>query len=135
VGEVLSLTIKAPPIHQKNIRQAIIVVVKDGDAGAGGFNDVLLTALSTRNIDPNQAGLERDVFVANFRWLHSGRQGPRRRCGSAGGDSLSPYAAGSCCAEDVDKGGQKDSHLPLDPMTYHSPLEHNIEEVALGPGN
>src|SRR6266403_1345516 len=49
------------PIHNENIRPAVIVVVEDGDARAGGFDDVLFRVFPAENDRRGKPGLLRHI--------------------------------------------------------------------------
>jgi len=48
-------------VHQKNIGPTVVVVVKDGHAGAGGFDDVFLGGNATEDLLHGEARLFRHV--------------------------------------------------------------------------
>jgi len=53
--------IESGAVDDENIRPAIVVVVEDSDAGAGGFDDVLFTVDAAENHGIGEAGLLGDV--------------------------------------------------------------------------
>ena len=48
-------------VHQENVGPAIVVVVENRDAGAGGLDDVFLGVLAAEDLGHGQAGFFRDV--------------------------------------------------------------------------
>ena len=67
---------RSTSIDGKNVRQAVVVVIKNGYAVSSGFDDVLLGIFAAGNIDAGQTGLCRDIFVMNNRDLYARRQRP-----------------------------------------------------------
>ena len=53
--------IKRRAVHHKNVGPAVVVIVKDGDAGAGGFDNVLFRVFPAENDGRGQAGFLGDV--------------------------------------------------------------------------
>src|SRR5437868_1449334 len=53
---------EASPIHEEYVRPSIIVVVEEGHATAGGFDDVPLIARAAEDSPGIQAGIASDVF-------------------------------------------------------------------------
>src|SRR5260370_885203 len=49
------------PVHDENIRPAVIVVIKDGHAGARGFNDVFFCGFAAENYRSSETGFLRHV--------------------------------------------------------------------------
>src|ERR1700680_1647154 len=43
-------------IHEEDVRPSVVVVIKDGDTCAGGFNDVFLGLHAAEDIRTDQAG-------------------------------------------------------------------------------
>ena len=48
-------------IHKENIGPAVVVIIKDSDTSAGGFNDVLLGFFAPKNVHHREPGLFSDV--------------------------------------------------------------------------
>src|SRR5205807_10541569 len=48
-------------VHDKNIRPAVVVVVKNGDARSRRFNDVFFCVFTAKNYWCNEPGLLRDI--------------------------------------------------------------------------
>ena len=60
------LRIHEPSVHQKNIDQAVAVVVEQREAIAGGFDDVVVVFTVARDVDRREAGGGRDVVEIDF---------------------------------------------------------------------
>ena len=54
-------TFQSCAVHDKNVGPAVVIVVENGGAGAGGFNDVLLRVLAAEHDGRGQAGFLGDV--------------------------------------------------------------------------
>jgi len=54
-------TFEGGAVDDEDVRPAVIVVIEDGDAGPGGFNDVFLGVDAAKDDDVREAGLFRDV--------------------------------------------------------------------------
>ena len=102
----MSVSSRSASVDQKNIGQAVVVVVEDRDPGACGFNDVLFATFRARYVNPGQTGLLRDVLVTNLGWLHTRRQRSCGPCRSAGGNALAlaPWMGTKNHNEDENKG-------------------------------
>jgi len=49
-------TFQSCAVHQKNVGPAVVIVVENGGAGAGGLDDVLLRVLAAEDDGRGQAG-------------------------------------------------------------------------------
>jgi hypothetical protein len=71
-------------VDEKNVREAVIVVVENCNTIAGHFYDVLLRGFRSGDVYTNEAGLGCNVSIVHYRWLLAGRKRPRRnRCAPA----------------------------------------------------
>ena len=70
---------KAVAVHKKDVWQAVVVEVKDGNTRSGSFNDVLLLRRVAGNIDTGQSGNRPHIFILHHGWLHPRRQRLGRR--------------------------------------------------------
>ena len=59
--------LKGGAVDDEDVGPAIIVIIKDGDAGAGGFDDVLFTLLVTGDDLESQACLLGDILEVRDR--------------------------------------------------------------------
>src|SRR5258707_111316 len=76
-------------VHEEYVRQSIAVIVEDGDAVAGGFNDVSLGSFRSRNVHAGEAGLGGDVSEIHDRRLHPRRERARRNRFASSSHALS----------------------------------------------
>src|SRR5258705_8499904 len=60
-------------VDNKDVRPAIVVVIKDGNARTGSLNDVFLGGLAAKNIHHRETSFLRDVSEVRqgFTWLRS----------------------------------------------------------------
>ena len=66
-------------VHQKNIRPAVVVIIKNGHAGAGGFDDVFFGVDAAEDIAGGETGFGGDIHELRdglrFRGFGSGELG------------------------------------------------------------
>ena len=54
-------TFEGGPIHEEDVGPSIVVVIEDGDPGAGGFDNVFFRRNSAENVGESQARLFGDI--------------------------------------------------------------------------
>src|SRR4051812_12531807 len=59
---------KRSAVHDENIWPAVIVIVENGNAGAGGLDDVLLGANATEDVHHGEPGFFGNVFEICDAW-------------------------------------------------------------------
>ena len=55
-------------VDEKNVRPAVVVVVEDGHAGAGGFDDVFLGVHAAKGVRGRESGFGGDVYEVRDRF-------------------------------------------------------------------
>ena len=70
--------VQAGSIDQKNVEPAVIVVIEDGHAGAGGLDDVLLGVGATEDILHGEARFFGDIGEVGDGFGWGGVRGSRR---------------------------------------------------------
>jgi hypothetical protein len=60
------------PVDEEDVGPAVVVVVEDGDAGAGGFYDVALAGGGAVDVDDGDAGFGGDVDEPGWGWVLGG---------------------------------------------------------------
>src|SRR5258706_5212678 len=99
---------EAAAIHQKDVRETIIVIVENCHTCSGGLNDVLFSMVCPGNFNTREASLHREVLIANGGRLHARREGASWHRGTAGRHSLS---ARKLASAQKDQGKNEDSGM------------------------
>ena len=117
-------------IHEKDVGETVVVIVKDCDSRARRFHDELFAALRPRDVYACQTSSRRNILVANDRCLHAAGQWPGRNRCAASGHSLCVgglASAESQTSNRIRKDNATDPGLPARPLvrSYLSYLDHD----------
>ena len=70
-------TFEAPAVNEKNIQPAVLVVVIEGGAAAGGFKEIFIFVLAAEDGFGVEAGFTRDVQEGNTKIVDGSSSGRR----------------------------------------------------------
>ena len=77
-------------LDKKDIGKTIIVVIEDGNTGAGVFDDIRLIQIAGDDLG-GETSLRGNVAEIDDRRLHAGGERPYRLIGRITGNHLGPY--------------------------------------------
>src|SRR5205814_456719 len=72
-------TFEAPAVDEKNVQPAVVVIIVEGDAAAGGFEKIFIFVLAAENGFGVEAGFARDVEEGNAKIVRGSNGGGLRR--------------------------------------------------------